>query len=109
MAALFKKEKKNPNLEYFTFIWYKVLDNKGTKIYTQPFRTKVQASSYEKAREKVIDFALSQMKLVVVPENKYNETELANLQKNFEVLNTEIEALFSKFEKEMKNSLRIDV
>lgn len=87
---------KKPELKEFSFIWYKKLETKGKTFYTSAFRTKVKGKDYEDAKEKLINFAMSKMKLVVVSENKFSKSDLASFEKTFEKLNNEMNKLFEK-------------
>ncbi len=94
-----KKKQEDSNEQEYTFIWYKKMENKDKVFYTQPFRTKVRAKDKNEAVEKVTQFALSKMKLVIVEEDKYTKSDLSNLQKSFDDLYKQMDDLMGKFKK----------
>tara|TARA_S200002703_G_C3583170_1_gene179106 strand:- start:46 stop:381 length:336 start_codon:yes stop_codon:yes gene_type:complete len=92
-----KKQNKDTDIEY-SFIWYKRMETrKGKTFFTQPFRTKVKAKNYDEAKEKVTQFALNKMKLVIVSEDKFDKTDLSKLEKGFDDLYKQMNSLFDKF------------
>ena len=91
------KKKNIDNEVEYSFIWYKEMETRnGKKIFTQPFRTKVKAKNYDEAKEKVTQFALNKMKLVIVSEDKFNKTDLSKLEKKFDELYKQMNSLFTK-------------
>lgn len=95
---LFKKRKKlaeSENEQEYVFIWYKKMEVGNKTIFTQPFRTRVMAKSEEEAKNKVTNFALGKMKLVIVPEKDYRSTQLSNLSNLFEELNEKMKKIFN--------------
>ena len=93
-----RKHKQPTEGTQYSFVWYKKMQANGQTFYTQPFRTKVSAKSYEEARNKVAQFALGKMKLVIVPEDSFGRTDLADFQKQFDDLNKKMNDLFKSFE-----------
>jgi hypothetical protein len=55
MFNWFKKKKQEDEGIEYSFIWYKKLESGNKTFYTQPFRTKVRAKSFEEAKEKIRD------------------------------------------------------
>lgn len=99
MFEYFKKRKKQEVKQEneFSFIWFKQIDSgDGTTYYTKPFRTKVKAKDIDEARQKVEDFALRKMKLVIVEESKYDQTDLSGFQKSFDKISAEMDKVFKK-------------
>ena len=91
-----KKQKKDADTEY-SFIWYKKMETrKGETFFTQPFRTKVKANNYDEAKEKVTRFALNNMTLVVVSEDKFDKTDISKLQKGFDDIYKQMSILFGR-------------
>jgi hypothetical protein len=86
MSNPFKNWRKKPvkkdttKGKEFSFIWYKKMKVGNTTYYTKTFRTKVTADNFEQAKEKVTNFALNKMTLVIVPEDKFNETDISKLE-----------------------------
>lgn len=97
------KNPKQEELKEFSFIWYKKLETPNRRIYTQPFRTKVRAKSYEEAKQKVVDFALGKMQLVVVPEENFKDTDLSKFERKFYAIYTEMDEMFGWINKTLKN------
>ena len=93
-----KKEEESKGIEY-SFIWYKRMKTKkGKTFFTQPFRTKVKAKNYDEAKEKVTNFALNKMQLVIVSEDRFDKTDLSKLEKGFDDLYKQMGSLFEKYQ-----------
>lgn len=71
----------------FSLIWYKRMYAGKRTHYTQPFRTRVKAKSYEEAKEKLASMVLSKMQLVITPEHDFDKTELFMVQSEFNKVN----------------------
>lgn len=84
------------NEREYTFIWYKTMQSGDTKYYTQPFRTKVKAKSREEASEKVKDFALRKMTLVIREKKDYDSSDLNKINKQFDEVNKTMDDVFKK-------------
>lgn len=87
----------------FVFYWYKQTVIKNTrneikKSFTMPFRTKVYAKSFDEAKEKLINFALSKTELIILTEQEWKEggTEIEQFMKEFDALNDKFSNLFMK-------------
>lgn len=93
-----RKNNKNEEIEY-SFIWYKEMKNGNKTFYTQPFRTRVKAKSFEEAKEKATRFALDKMKLIIVSENEYEKTDLSNFEKGFDEIHKIMDRMFKNFKK----------
>lgn len=93
-----KRKKKDEGVEY-SFIWYKEMKNGNKIFYTQPFRTKVKAKSFEEAKEKATRFALDKMKLIIVSENEYEKTDLSKFEKGFDEIHKIMDRMFENFKK----------
>lgn len=93
-----RKNKKDEGVEY-SFIWYKEMKSGNKTFYTQPFRTKVKAKSFEEAKEKATRFALDKMKLVIISENEYEKTDLSKLKKGFDEIHKIMDGMFKNFKK----------
>jgi hypothetical protein len=89
-------DSSNEEEKEFSFIWYKEMEAGGKKFYTQPFRTKIKAKTFACAKEKMITFALGKMKLVIVPEDDFKKTDLAQHEST-------INNLFGEFNKIMES------
>lgn len=63
----------------YTYVWYKEIKTKEGTYFTKPFRTTVKAKNKEEAKEKVIDFAMGKMKLIVMEEAEYNKSKLPKM------------------------------
>ena len=88
-----KKTERNVEIEY-SFIWYrKMKTSNGTTYFTQPFRTKIKAKSYGEAIKKLTQFVLGKMELVIVNEDKFEETEFSKLHNRFEDIHKRINSL----------------
>ncbi len=68
--------------------------NGNATHYTKPFRTKVKAKTKEEAAEKVKNFALRKMTLVLVEEKLFATDDLAKLERQFEQMNIEMDKIF---------------
>ena len=95
----FKKKKKEENLIEYSFIWYKRMENGKNSFYTKPFRTKVKAKNYDEAKQKVVDFALRKMELVIVSEDKFGETDLSQFEDSFNDLKNQMDDFNNKIKK----------
>ncbi len=103
---LFKKDNKvkghrppDDNEREYTFIWYKKMENGNSTYYTQPFRTKIKAKSREEAADKVKDFALRKMTLVIREEKDYDSSDLNKLNKQFDEVNKNMNDVFESMGK----------
>ena len=67
---------------------------KGKTYFTQPFRTKINAKNKTEAKDKLLNFILGKMTVVIVEEKDYNKTDVAKLQKNFDQLNEMMNKVF---------------
>lgn len=88
----------NDEREY-TFIWYKKMQTGDKTHYTQPFRTKVMAKSRDEAAEKVTNFALRKMTLVLREEKDYSSDDLNQINKQFDEVNKTMNDVFEKMNK----------
>lgn len=86
----------NDDEREFSFIWYKTMEAGNRLYYTQPFRTKVKAKSREEAAEKVKDFALRKMNLVIREEKDYNSSDINKINKQFDEINKSMNDVFGK-------------
>jgi hypothetical protein len=93
-----KKKQEDEGIEY-SFIWYKKLESGNKTFYTQPFRTKVKAKSFEEAKEKATKFALGKMKLVIVSEDGFDKTDLSKFEKGFDDIYKQMDELFKNFKR----------
>jgi BMFP domain-containing protein YqiC len=94
-----ERPKSEDDLKEYTFIWYKQMEI-GNKIqYTPPNRTKVKARNREEAVEKMKNFAMRKMTLVIREEKDYDSSDLGKINAEFEKLNNYMENIFSKFKK----------
>lgn len=75
------------------------MEHNGETIYTQPFRTKIMAESYEKAREKAINFAMRKQELVVTTEDEFVKSDLYKLRSFFDRFQLRMNSLFDMLEK----------
>ncbi len=92
---------KNPlknNEKEFSFIWYKELKNANKTFYTQPFRTKVMAENLEEAKQKVAEFAMGKMKLIIHEEESFSASDMNRFNEAFEDIHTKMEELFKSYE-----------
>jgi len=89
------KKEKTPEKE-FSFIWWKEIETQNKIFYTQPFRTKLNAKSIDEAKEKLINFVMGKMKLKIVLEEQFHESDLSKLNRSFEEINKEMENIFKK-------------
>lgn len=89
LFKLFNKNKKQNSSEEneYSLIWYKRMYAGKRTHYTQPFRTRVKAKSYEEAKEKLASMVLSKMQLVITPEHDFDKTELYMVQSEFNKVN----------------------
>ena len=76
-----RNQKPEPAETEFTFIWFKKLHTKNTTHFTAPFRTKVTAKTREEAKQKLADFIMNKMKLIIVEEKDFPSEDIARLQK----------------------------
>jgi len=93
-----KSKEDDSNLREYTFIWYKKMETKNRVDYTRPYRTKVKAKSFEEAKEKAIQFALSKMQLVIYEENpsNTNSDDLDKFMHQFDDLNQKMKDFSDK-------------
>lgn len=87
----------------FVFYWYKQTVIKNTRNetrtnYTTPCRTKVFANSFEEAKEKLTNFALSKTELIILTEQEWKNggNEMERFMKEFDELNKKYSNLFVK-------------
>lgn len=101
MLNFFKKKNKpeEDGLIEYTFIWYKEMKNGNSTNYTAPFRTKVRAKTKQEAVDKVTEFALGKMKLVVFEEKDFKNTNVSKMQEYFNDVNKGLNQMFDKFNK----------
>ena len=94
----FKPKEDTSNLKEYTFIWYKKMETKKGVDYTRPYRTKVKAKSFEEAKDKAIQFALSKMQLVIYEENPLNTNsdDLEKFMRQFDDLNQKMKDFSDK-------------
>jgi hypothetical protein len=104
IIELFRRKKKTTDKNTnrngiereYTFIWYKRMETKNKVHYTQPFRTKIIAKNKEEAKEKLTQFALNKMTLVIIDDDKYEYSEINEIHKKFDTVFKEMENLFKK-------------
>ena len=89
-----KSKKESTEETEFSFVWWKEMNVGTKKFYTKPFRTKVKGKNIEEAKEKLKDFALSKMKLVIVPEGNFNKTDLSAFEEKISKISNEIDEFF---------------
>lgn len=92
-----KKKKSEEQGVVYSFVWYKKLESGNKTFYTQPFRTKVVANSFEEAKDKVTKFALGKHELVIVSENDFNKTDLSKFDAFFDNMRKQMDELFKTF------------
>jgi|ERR1035437_5501029 hypothetical protein len=78
----------------FTFIWYKKTEIGNKNHYTEPFRTTVTAKDRKDALEKVTNFAMGKMKLVIYDEKHFDSSELGRIRKSFDDMNKMMDNFF---------------
>lgn len=96
MFGFLKRNKKDKNLKEFSFIWYKRLESKGSTYYTKPFRTKVKAKNYEEAKDKLTNFVLGKMELIIYPEGDFDKSDLNEFNSEFDKIKEHMDNLFKK-------------
>jgi hypothetical protein len=103
LITFFSRKKKtttnsnNDGIEReYTFIWYKRMETKNKIHYTQPFRTKIVAKSHKEAKEKLSNFVLGKMTLVIIDGEKYETTDIHNINKHFDKAFQEMNTLFEE-------------
>jgi hypothetical protein len=103
LISFFSRRKKsatnsnNDGIEReYTFVWYKRMETKNKIHYTQPFRTKIVAKSREEAKEKLNQFILGKMTVVIIDGDKYDTSEINNINKTFEKAFKEMNTMFEK-------------
>lgn len=105
-ASAFKAKANNvvqdPEKKWYSLIWYVKLQNKGETMYMQPFRTKIMASSLKEAEDKVADFAINKLELIIMPEEQFIHTRLHKLRSFFADFSPRIKSLFDMLEKTHK-------
>ena len=80
----FSKKKENSEKE-FVFIWYKKMFSGNETYYTKPYRTKIKAINYDEARDKLMDFILNKMEIVVIDEDEFGDSDkLTETRKKFD-------------------------
>ena len=78
----------------FTFIWYKKTEIGNKNHYTEPFKTTVTAKDKKEALDKVTNFAMNKMKLVIYDEKHFNSSELGRIRKSFSDMNKMMDDFF---------------
>ncbi len=79
----------------YTFIWYKKMKINRKTIYTQPCRTKVNAKNYKEAKEKLTQFVLKKMELIIIEESEFNKIKIPF--KIFDSIFKKMDELFKMF------------
>lgn len=102
----FKRSKdsaaSDDSLQEFVFIWYKRMETGGKTVFTQPFRTKIRAKNELEAKQKMEDFAMRKMELVIIKEgdeSAFEKDSLMNIQKDFAEMYDRME----KYQKRWEN------
>ncbi len=96
----FLKNKKQEDLKEFSFIWYKQMKTGDATYYTKPFRTKIKAKTREEAKEKLTNYVMAGMKLMIWEEKDFKNADISKIQSDFDNLNKGITDLM-----ELMNSL----
>jgi len=97
MTWFSKKFVKRVKETEYTFVWFKKMQNGKRMHYTKPFRTKVTASSFEEAKKKVEEFAMSKMKLIVLSEDEYNRCDIRKFQEDLDKVFGDMDKIFREF------------
>ena len=104
LPFLFKKDDKvkghrppdDNNEQEFTFIWYKKMEIGNKTQYTSANRTKIKARNREEAVEKMTNFAMRKMVLVIHEEKNYSASDLGQMDALFNQFNDLMDKTFNK-------------
>lgn len=103
MWNIFNKDKTKEDVtseveKEFVFIWYKEMKlNNNETHYIKPYRTVVKAKTFEEAKEKVTDFAIGKMKLIIMEEKEYSKSNLKTLDDSLKSSFDHINRIMSEF------------
>lgn len=102
-AAKHTAQQPKEGEQEFVFYWYKqtVIKNTSNQTrtnYTTPCRTKIFAKSFDEAKEKLTNFALSKTELIILTEAEWKKggNEMEQFMKEFDALNNKFSNLFMK-------------
>ena len=100
---LFKEQKvkghrppdENNTDKEFIFIWYKKMEIGNKTQYTSANRTKIKARNREEAVEKMTNFAMRKMVLVIHEEKNYSASDLGQMDALFNQFNDLMDKTFN--------------
>lgn len=95
----FSKKKENNERE-FVFVWYKKMFSGNDTYYTKPHRTKIKAIDYDEAKDKLTDFILNKMEIVIIDEEEFDDSdfiEFSEIRKKFDDAENSLKNTFSNW------------
>ena len=82
----------------YSFIWYARIRTNASTYFTQPFRTRVTANSFEEARKIARKTAQRKMELILVTEDEYNKKDpMKKVSEEIDGISSKIDNIFKAF------------